>query len=83
MAAEVAYLPLAVFLYVVAEAVLIAPCVSCVVMWPQDPNASEMFQLVRTAYEILKDEEERQNYDYMLENPGDHVIHVLWTLASS
>ena len=29
-----------------------------------------MFQLVRTAYEILKDDEERLNYDYMLENPG-------------
>lgn len=32
-----------------------------------------MFQLVRTAYEILKDDEERLNYDYMLENPGEHT----------
>jgi curved DNA-binding protein CbpA len=29
-----------------------------------------MFQLVRTAYEILKDDEERLNYDYLLENPS-------------
>ena len=34
-----------------------------------------MFQLVRTAYEILKDDEERLNYDYMLENPGKDITN--------
>ena len=33
-------------------------------------GSREKFQLISTAYEILKDEEERTNYDYMLEHPG-------------
>lgn len=33
------------------------------------PDAREKFQLLSTAYEILKDEEERTNYDYMLDHP--------------
>ncbi len=36
----------------------------------QAEGSRERFQLISTAYEILKDEEERANYDYMLENPG-------------
>ncbi len=34
------------------------------------PGSRERFQLISTTYKILKDEEERANYDYMLENPG-------------
>ena len=48
------------------------------VCW-QDANASEMFQLVRTAYEILKDDEERLNYDYMLANPGEWMDCSSWS----
>ncbi len=36
----------------------------------QAEGSRERFQLISTTYEILKDEEERANYDYMLENPG-------------
>lgn len=36
----------------------------------QAEGSREMFQLIGTAYEILKDEDERTNYDYMLDNPG-------------
>ncbi len=36
----------------------------------QAEGSRERFQLISTAYEILKDKEERANYDYMLENPG-------------
>ncbi|XP_064385478.1 dnaJ homolog subfamily C member 25-like isoform X2 [Halichondria panicea] len=37
-------------------------------------GSRERFQLISTTYEILKDEEERANYDYMLENP-EQVYH--------
>ena len=39
----------------------------------QGEGSREKFQLISTAYEILKDEEERANYDYMLDNPGTAV----------
>lgn len=32
-------------------------------------DAEEKFQSIATAYEILRDEEERENYDYMLDHP--------------
>ena len=37
----------------------------------QGKDAEEKFQSIATAYEILKDEEQRQDYDYMLDNPGE------------
>lgn len=39
------------------------------------PDAHEKFQLATTAYEILKDDEERANYDYMLDNPDEVLQH--------
>lgn len=36
----------------------------------QGEDAEEKFQSIATAYEILRDEEERENYNYMLDNPG-------------
>lgn len=36
----------------------------------QEEGARERFELVSTAYEILKDEDERNNYNYMLDHPG-------------
>ncbi|XP_064384401.1 dnaJ homolog subfamily C member 25-like isoform X2 [Halichondria panicea] len=38
-------------------------------------GSRERFQLISTTYEILKDEEERANYDYMLENPEQVYRH--------
>ncbi|KAL5480022.1 hypothetical protein EMCRGX_G023636 [Ephydatia muelleri] len=38
-------------------------------------DAHEKFQLATTAYEILKDDEERANYDYMLDNPDEVLQH--------
>ena len=29
-----------------------------------------MFEKISNAYDVLKDEEERKNYDYMLDHPG-------------
>ena len=29
-----------------------------------------MFRSIATAYEVLKDEEQRKDYNYMLDNPG-------------
>uniref|UniRef100_A0A5S6R5C6 J domain-containing protein n=1 Tax=Trichuris muris TaxID=70415 RepID=A0A5S6R5C6_TRIMR len=40
-------------------------------------QAQELFRLVATAYETLKDEESRKNYDYMLDNP-DEVYRHYW-----
>lgn len=37
----------------------------------QAADAEEKFQSIATAYEILRDEEERENYDYMLDHPGE------------
>ena len=36
----------------------------------QEEGARERFELLATAYEVLRDEEERSNYDYMLDHPG-------------
>ena len=36
---------------------------------------SLIFQRVANAYEILKDEESRADYDYMLDNPDEMYRH--------
>ncbi|XP_015918955.1 dnaJ homolog subfamily C member 25 homolog [Parasteatoda tepidariorum] len=38
-------------------------------------EASEKFTLIATAYEVLKDEESRKDYDYMLDNPDKVYGH--------
>lgn len=38
-------------------------------------KASEIFKQVANAYEILKDEESRNDYDYMLDNPEEYYRH--------
>ncbi|XP_071442593.1 dnaJ homolog subfamily C member 25 homolog [Hetaerina americana] len=38
-------------------------------------EAEEKFKLIATAYEILKDEESRADYDYMLDNPERIYSH--------
>ncbi|XP_046367674.1 dnaJ homolog subfamily C member 25 homolog [Haliotis cracherodii] len=35
-------------------------------------KAAEMFQTIANAYEILRDEEQRVDYDYMLDNPDEY-----------
>ena len=37
--------------------------------------AEEEFKKIATAYEILKDEEARTDYDYMLDNPDKYYAH--------
>ncbi|EDW75183.1 uncharacterized protein Dwil_GK19832 [Drosophila willistoni] len=37
--------------------------------------AEEQFKLLATAYEILRDEESRTDYDYMLDNPDAYYAH--------
>lgn len=37
--------------------------------------AEEKFKEIATAYEILRDEEERSDYDYMLDNPQEYYAH--------
>lgn len=37
--------------------------------------AAENFKTVATAYEILKDDESRADYDYMLDNPDEYYAH--------
>ncbi|ALC48281.1 CG7872 [Drosophila busckii] len=37
--------------------------------------AEEQFKLIATAYEILRDEESRNDYDYMLDNPDAYYAH--------
>lgn len=37
--------------------------------------AEEQFKAVATAYEILKDDESRTDYDYMLDNPDEYYAH--------
>ncbi|KAM3960050.1 dnaJ (Hsp40) homolog 8 [Aphomia sociella] len=38
-------------------------------------EAEEKFKEIATAYEILRDEEERADYDYMLDNPQEYYAH--------
>lgn len=38
-------------------------------------EAAEQFKIVATAYEILKDDESRTDYDYMLDNPDEYYAH--------
>ncbi|XP_026463112.1 dnaJ homolog subfamily C member 25 homolog [Ctenocephalides felis] len=38
-------------------------------------EATEKFKAIATAYEILKDEEARSDYDYMLDNPSEYYAH--------
>lgn len=37
--------------------------------------ATEKFQLIAAAYEVLKEEESRKDYDYMLDNPEEYYHH--------
>lgn len=37
--------------------------------------ATEKFQLIAAAYEVLRDDESRKDYDYMLENPEEYYYH--------
>lgn len=37
--------------------------------------AEEKFKEIATAYEILRDDEERSDYDYMLDNPQEYYAH--------
>lgn len=37
--------------------------------------AEEQFKLLANAYEILKDDESRSDYDYMLDNPDQYYAH--------
>lgn len=38
-------------------------------------EAEEKFKEIATAYEILRNEEERSDYDYMLDNPQEYYAH--------
>lgn len=38
-------------------------------------EAAEKFKIIATAYEILKDDESRTDYDYMLDNPDEYYAH--------
>ncbi|XP_033638756.1 dnaJ homolog subfamily C member 25-like [Asterias rubens] len=38
-------------------------------------DGTEKFQQIATAYEILRDEDERRDYDYMLDNPEEYYSH--------
>jgi len=38
-------------------------------------EGEEMFKMVATAYEVLKDEESRMDYDYMLDHPEEYYRH--------
>lgn len=38
-------------------------------------EAEEQFKVIANAYEILKDDESRSDYDYMLDNPNEYYAH--------
>ncbi|XP_058128074.1 dnaJ homolog subfamily C member 25 homolog [Anopheles ziemanni] len=41
----------------------------------QKQVAEELFKKIATAYEVLKDEESRNDYNYMLDNPQEYYSH--------
>jgi len=41
----------------------------------KEEGAEEMFRLAATAYEVLKDDDSRRDYDYMLDNPEEAYYH--------
>ncbi|XP_055304169.1 dnaJ homolog subfamily C member 25 homolog [Sitodiplosis mosellana] len=41
----------------------------------QKKEAEEKFKLLANAYEILRDDEARKDYDYMLDNPSEYYSH--------
>lgn len=41
----------------------------------KEEDAEKKFRAVATAYEILKDDESRKDYDYMLDNPEEAYYH--------
>ncbi|XP_037548518.1 dnaJ homolog subfamily C member 25 [Nematolebias whitei] len=42
---------------------------------PGDEESAEKFLLIATAYETLKDEDTRRDYDYMLDHPEEYYQH--------
>nr|CAI5857689.1 unnamed protein product [Callosobruchus analis] len=38
-------------------------------------QAAERFKIIASAYEILKDDDSRNDYDYMLDNPDEYYSH--------
>ncbi|GIX67647.1 dnaJ homolog subfamily C member 25 [Caerostris extrusa] len=46
-------------------------------IWKLKKEAEKSFTLIATAYEVLKDEESRKDYDYMLDNPDIIYSHYL------
>lgn len=41
----------------------------------KEPDADVKFRAIATAYEILKDDDSRTDYDYMLDNPEEAYYH--------
>lgn len=41
----------------------------------KEEGAEKIFRLAATAYEVLKDEDSRRDYDYMLDNPEEAYYH--------
>ena len=44
-------------------------------MKSKDPNSPTIFQAAANAYEILTDEEARENYDYYIAHPEEHMAN--------
>eukprot|EP01135_Chromosphaera_perkinsii_P003961 Nk52_evm4s265 gene=Nk52_evmTU4s265 len=42
---------------------------------PGDEEAAKNFTKIATAYEILRDDGQREDYDYMVANPNEHYLH--------
>ncbi|XP_011437249.1 dnaJ homolog subfamily C member 25 homolog isoform X2 [Crassostrea angulata] len=41
----------------------------------ENEEFTKMFQKIANAYEILRDDEQRENYNYMLDNPDEHLAN--------